>query len=109
MANSLTASAIVLCEGVPFDNSYTDTIDFSSKTEQLNYFGNFSKDGLRFANVSYQHVNYQSSTTRPAMTCRIDKYRGELENVNYLMFKIAQFIPKQRHKLVNGITHLLLK
>lgn len=87
MANSLTASAIVLCEGVPFDNSYTDTIDFSSKTEQLNYFGNFSKDGLRFANVSYQHVNYQSSTTRPAMTCRIDKYRGELENVNYLMFQ----------------------
>lgn len=109
MANSLTASAIVLCEGVPFDNSYTDTIDFSSKTEQLNYFGNFSKDGLRFANVSYQHVNYQSSTTRPAMTCRIDKYRGELENVNYLMFQNSAVYSETTSQVGNGITHLLLK
>lgn len=89
MANSLTASKIYLCEGVPFNDSYNDVIDFLSKTAQINYFLAYSPENLRFNNVSYQRVNKSISSPRASMTCRINGYCEQFNLVNYLLFQNA--------------------
>ena len=87
MANSLTASILYLCTGVPFDDTYTDVKDFTEKSAQLDYFLNYSPANMRFVDISYQRLQNEVKGGRQRMSIRVDGYAEKFRLVNYLVFQ----------------------
>ena len=55
MADYRPETKVYLCEQVPLDDTYTDTLDFADKAAQSTYFA--SKATHKYTNLSYQRVN----------------------------------------------------
>lgn len=83
----LGQTTIYVCEGVPLDNSYTDTILFESAEAQNSYF--LSKAIKQYTSeASYQRVsNSIKGSPRIAFSCRVPCVADEIYNANYLCFQ----------------------
>lgn len=84
MADYRPETKVYLCEQVPLDDTYTDTLDFADKAAQATYFT--SKATHKFTNLSYQRVNNSIANPRAALTCRVPDLADNLYNCNYMMF-----------------------
>lgn len=85
----------ILCD-VPIDKTYRDTIYFSNRTSQYNYFSSLTKHKL--TNLTYQRIN------RGVM--RIQRTAEELYNCNYLMFQNASFGDRWFYAFITGVEYV---
>lgn len=91
-----TPNTIVhLLSGVPLDNTYKDTLDFSSVTAQSTFFSTFKK--LSFTNFTYQ---------RERAAIRVPAIYDNIIDCNYVMYQNANYGPKWFYAFVTAINYL---
>ena len=87
---------IRILKGVPVDSDYVNTIFFSDKSTQANYFIGLTKYNL--ANYTYQRVNRG--------VIRVDIQAENLYDCNYLMFKNNIFGDKWFYAFIDKIEYV---
>jgi hypothetical protein len=87
---------IILLQGVPLDNTYTDTIYFADATAQYNHFLTYTS--MMFPAQSYQRVNKG--------TLRLQVTADNIYNYNYLMFRNASYGQKWFYAFINKINYI---
>lgn len=93
-------SYIRLMKNIPLDNTYTDTLFFTSRANQLNYFRN-NTTGMNFTAQSYQRV------IRDGL--RYIRLQVNAENIydyNYLMFQNTAFGNRWFFAFINNIEYI---
>lgn len=93
-------SYIRLMKNIPLDNTYTDTLFFTSRANQLNYFRN-NTTGMYFTAQSYQRV------IRDGL--RYIRLQVNAENIydyNYLMFQNTAFGNRWFFAFINNIEYI---
>jgi hypothetical protein len=88
-------TTVKLLSNVPLDNSYKDTLDFSSVSSQYAYFN--GKKAFEFLNLT--PVKMQN-------TIRIPKSADLLYNCNYVMFQNANFGTKWFYAFISDIEYV---
>ena len=87
----LGQTSVDLCENVPLDNDYKDTIYFDSELSQSTYFKGKATHVYE-AQMSYQRVNhrvldpYGRPNPRVPHSCRVDVVMDRIANCNYMFF-----------------------
>lgn len=87
----LGQTSVYLCENVPLDNDYKDTIYFASELSQSTYFKGKATHVYE-AQMSYQRVNhrvadpYGRPNPRVPHSCRVDVVMDRIANCNYMFF-----------------------
>lgn len=89
-------SIIKLCKGVPFDNSYNDSMYFESKEQQYNYFNSKVKHTMNKA--SYTRVN--------GGNVRFNLVADSLYDCNYLMFQNTSYGNKWFYAFITEVEYL---
>ena len=89
-------SVIKICKGVPFDNSYNDSMYFESKEQQYNYFNSKVKHTMNKA--SYTRVNGGS--------VRFNLVADSLYDCNYLMFQNTSYGNKWFYAFITEVEYL---
>lgn len=96
----LSYTDVCFLTGVPFDNSYTHTRWFDSKTQQYSYFKSFEK-----YNASFN--NFQKIFTRGYID--FGKHVSDLFECNYFMFKNSQYSNKWFYCFITNVASLNAK
>lgn len=104
MADYRPETRVYLCEQVPLDDTYTDTLDFSDKAAQARYFT--SKATHKYTNLSYQRVNNSIANPRAALTCRVPDLADKLYNCNYMMFQNNNFGTKWFYAFIKQVNYI---
>lgn len=89
------ATNVYLCKNVPLNNTYQDTIQFNSQTEQAQYF--YDHAYIRFDNFSYQR---ELSAIRVPRNCEV------LNGVCYAAYQNANFGNKWFYAFVTRIEYV---
>ena len=89
-------SVIKICKGVPFDNSYNDSMYFESKEQQYNYFNSKVKHTMNKA--SYTRVN--------GGNVRFNLVADSLYDCNYLMFQNTSYGNKWFYAFITEVEYL---
>ena len=87
---------IRILRNVPLDNSYKNTIYFTSSTEQFNYFVKFNKHTLQ--KQSYQRVNKGKA--------RVAIKAESLYDCNYMMFQNESFGTKWFYAFITSVEYI---
>lgn len=104
MADYRPETKVYLCEQVPLDDTYTDTMDFADKAAQATYFT--SKATHKYTNLSYQRVNNSIANPRAALTCRVPDLADNLYNCNYMMFQNNNFGTKWFYAFIKQVNYI---
>lgn len=104
MADYRPETRVYLCEQVPLDDTYTDTLDFADKAAQARYFT--SKATHKYTNLSYQRVNNSIANPRAALTCRVPDLADKLYNCNYMMFQNNNFGTKWFYAFIKQVNYI---
>lgn len=86
------ANTVHILRNVPLDNSYQDTLDFTSVSAQTTYF--LSK--VKYSNVNITPVRMQNKI-------RVDKTADHLYDCNYIMFNNANYEGKWFYAFITSI------
>lgn len=92
---------IYLFSGVPLDNTYNNTINFTSASQQSNYFltDNYQLyNGKYFQNQTYQRLEKGKM--------RLKVSADEITNYNYLMFQNTQYSTKWWYAFILGVEYI---
>lgn len=89
-------STIILCRGLKIDNSYTDTIYFSSSSAQYNYF--VSKAVVTLNNNTY--------VRKGLSRIRVGVPIGSIYNCNYLMYRNQSFENKWFYAFITSVEYV---
>lgn len=96
MADNFTpATWVHLLQGVPLDNSYNDTMDFTDQSAQFNYF--YSKKAFSYNDFTYQREN---------STMRVPAEKDEIFNCNYLMFRNTNYSTKWYYAFITETRYI---
>lgn len=104
MADYRPETKVYLCEQVPLDDTYSDTLDFADKASQATYFA--SKATHKYTNLSYQRVNNSIANPRAALTCRVPDLADNLYNCNYMMFQNNNFGTKWFYAFIKQVNYI---
>lgn len=74
------SGAVYLCEHAIIDNSYSNTIDFKSPSEQLSYWGSL----VKYTITDFMYIRRSQSYIK------VNKGLSELDAVNYLYFRAEE-------------------
>ena len=88
---------VKLFSGVPLDNTYTDTLYFTSKTAQSSYFAGLTPVKT-FTSQMYQRVNKGQFEAN----CKAD----DIYNCNYMAFQNSGFGDKWFYAFINSIEYI---
>lgn len=89
-------SDIKILKNIPFDNSYKDTIYFTSNIEQYNYFNSFTKYTL--TSQYYARVNDG--------ILKVEEPIQNLQDCNYLMFRNVSFGNKWFYAFITSVEYV---
>ena len=76
------STTVRVCQSIPLDNTYTDTILFTSKSAQESYFA--SKTKKTYSGLTYQRLASNSST----WAIFLEDVADYFYDCNYLCFQI---------------------
>lgn len=93
--NFTPSTVVKLLRNVPLDNTYKDTITFSTASTQTSYFT--SKAKFTFTDFTYQRVN---------SSIRVPKNAEDCYDCNYIMFQNANFGAKWFYGFVTAVNYL---
>lgn len=89
-------TTIRLLKGVPLDNTYTDTLYFTSRQAQQDHFGNYTAKS--FTQQTYQRVNKG--------VLRVQVNADEIYDYNYLSFRNTAYGNKQFYAFITSIEYI---
>ena len=89
-------TTIRLLTGVPLDKTYTNTLYFSSKENQTDYFITKSKHTL--TNLTYQRVNKG--------VCRVERSADVCYDCNYMMFQNTSYGAKWFYAFITKVEYV---
>lgn len=89
-------TTIRLLKNVPLDNTYRNTIYFTTVSNQTDYFSSLTK--ITFPNQSYQRVQKG--------LMRIARKADDLYDCNYLMFQNTSYGAKWFYAFVTGVEYI---
>lgn len=104
MAVIAPTGQLKILSGVPLDDTYTDTILFTSAGAQTAYFNGKSKFTLPA--ISYQRVNSQIAEPRKAGTVRVNIEADNLYDCNYVMFQNTSFGTKWFYAFIKQVNYI---
>ncbi len=93
-----------LCENVPLDDTYTDTLIFENKESQLGYFQ--SKTFKTYTSLSYQRIQSQVSADKIKFSIRIPDTIESVYNCNYIFFNNNTYFGKFFYAFVKEINFI---
>lgn len=91
-------STVRLCENVPLDPDYTDTLWFDTSTAQYNYFVSKSSAATVFENMSY--------VRKERGVIRVQSPVSNIRNCNYMMFRNTNHMNKWFYAFVTRIDYI---
>lgn len=92
-------STIILLSGVPLDNTYSDTLYFTTPALQSSHFQTSSAYTRHtYSNQSYQRVGKG--------VARVDDTADNLYNVNYMMFQNTAYGSKWFYAFVTSVEYV---
>lgn len=91
-------STVRLCENVPLDPDYTDTLWFENSTAQYNYFVGKSNAATVFENLSY--------VRKERGVIRVQSPISNIRNCNYMMFRNTSHMNKWFYAFVTRIDYV---
>lgn len=104
MADYRPETKVYLCEQVPLDDTYSDTINFPNIDGQTIYFQAMAKH--QYTNLSYQRVNNSIANPRAPLTCRVPDLADNLYNCNYMMFQNNNFGDKWFYAFIKQVNYI---
>lgn len=104
MAIIIPDSQIKLLKDVPLDGSYSDTLKFSTYSEQTAYF--LSKVFVSFDSCSYQRTNSSGDGPRKAQAVYVQAIAEHLFECNYLMFQNSHYTSKWYYGFIKSINYI---
>lgn len=88
---------VIIFQGVPLDNTYTDTIYFTSVNEQYNFFvSNYTRKN--FGSQSYQRVNKNR--------IRLQVLADTIATYNYMLFRNTAYGNKWFYAFITDINYI---
>lgn len=101
-------TVIKVCKDVPLDNTYTDTIKFTSEGAQSGFFSGKAK--YTFTDCSYQRVSNMirggGFTPRIPYSTRVDRVADDLYDCNYIMFQNTVYGTKWFYGFITQINYI---
>lgn len=94
------SSTVRLCQSIPLDNTYTDTILFTSKSAQESYFA--SKTKKVYSGLTYQRLASNSST----WAIFLEDVADYFYDCNYLCFQNGGFGNKWLYAFISDILYI---
>lgn len=104
MPDIIPNTRVMMCKNVPFDDTYSDTINFQSVSAQSSFFA--SKAKYTYDAFSYQRVNSSVTPDRPKNTIRIPVVADSVYDCNYLAFKNENFGNKWFYAFIKQINYI---
>ena len=94
------STTVRLCQSIPLDNTYTDTILFTSKSAQESYFA--SKTKKTYSGLTYQRLASNSST----WAIFLEDVADYFYDCNYLCFQNGGFGNKWLYAFISDILYI---
>lgn len=94
------STTVRVCQSIPLDNTYTDTILFTSKTAQESYFA--SKTKKTYSGLTYQRLASNSST----WAIFLEDVADYFYDCNYLCFQNGGFGNKWLYAFISDILYI---
>lgn len=94
------STTVRVCQSIPLDNTYTDTILFTSKSAQESYFA--SKTKKVYSGLTYQRLASNSST----WAIFLEDVADYFYDCNYLAFKNGGFGNKWLYAFISDILYI---
>lgn len=94
------STTVRVCQSIPLDNTYTDTILFTSKSAQESYFA--SKTKKAYSGLTYQRLASNSST----WAIFLEDVADYFYDCNYLAFKNGGFGDKWLYAFISDILYI---
>lgn len=94
------STTVRLCQSIPLDNTYTDTILFTSKSAQESYFA--SKTKKVYSGLTYQRLASNSS----AWAIFLEDVADYFYDCNYLCFQNGGFGNKWLYAFISDILYI---
>jgi hypothetical protein len=94
------STTVRVCQSIPLDNTYTDTILFTSKSAQESYFA--SKTKKVYSGLTYQRLASNSST----WAIFLEDVADYFYDCNYLCFKNGGFGNKWLYAFISDILYI---
>ena len=94
------STTVRVCQSIPLDNTYTDTILFTSKSAQESYFA--SKTKKVYSGLTYQRLASNSST----WAIFLEDVADYFYDCNYLAFKNGGFGDKWLYAFISDILYI---
>lgn len=94
------STTVRLCQSIPLDNTYTDTILFTSKSAQESYFA--SKTKKVYSGLTYQRLASNSST----WAIFLEDVADYFYDCNYLCFQNGGFGNKWLYAFISDILYI---
>lgn len=91
------STTVRVCQSIPLDNTYTDTILFTSKSAQESYFA--SKTKKTYSGLTYQRLASNSST----WAIFLEDVADYFYDCNYLCFQNGGFGNKWLYAFISDI------
>ena len=94
------STTVRVCQSIPLDNTYTDTILFTSKSAQESYFA--SKTKKVYSGLTYQRLASNSST----WAIFLEDVADYFYDCNYLCFQNGGFGNKWLYAFISDILYI---
>ena len=94
------STTVRVCQSIPLDNTYTDTILFTSKSEQESYFA--SKTKKTYSGLTYQRLASNSTT----WAIFLEDVADYFYDCNYLCFQNGGFGNKWLYAFISDILYI---
>lgn len=94
------STTVRVCQSIPLDNTYTDTILFTSKSAQESYFAGKTKK--TYSGLTYQRLASNSST----WAIFLEDVADYFYDCNYLAFKNGGFGDKWLYAFISDILYI---
>ena len=94
------STTVRVCQSIPLDNTYTDTILFTSKSAQESYFA--SKTKKTYSGLTYQRLASNSST----WAIFLEDVADYFYDCNYLCFQNGGFGNKWLYAFISDILYI---
>lgn len=94
------STTVRVCQSIPLDNTYTDTILFTSKSAQESYFA--SKTKKTYSGLTYQRLASSSST----WAIFLEDVADYFYDCNYLCFQNGGFGNKWLYAFISDILYI---
>lgn len=104
MPDYVPDTIVRVLKDVPFDLTYSDTINFQSVGEQTSFMAGKAK--ASYNDMTYQRVNSSVASPRGPLSVRVPDIADNLYDCNYLMFQNSNYGNKWFYAFIQKVNYI---